>query len=108
MQKLNEISYERLLLIDDFIAELKVNFYTARMPYLKLELYTTLKKLSAAEYDYLINKIKADSLLYFYFAEVLFELAYEHSNKNEYKCTITSNPHSLNNVWLGYSFGGKW
>lgn len=108
MQKLNEISYERLLLIDDFIDELKSKFYTTRFSYLKYELYTTLKKLSAAEYAYLINKIKADSLLYFYFAEVLFELAYEHSNKNEYKCTITTNPHSISNVWLGYNFGGRW
>lgn len=106
MQKLNDISYERLLLIDDFIDELKSKFYTTRISYLKYELYTTVKNLSSAEYNYLIKKIKADSLLHFYFAEVLLELAYEHSNKNE--CSVTSVPQPLKNVWLGYSFGGKW
>lgn len=73
---INNDEFETKLLIDDFIAEIKENFYLCRITYLKHVLYKGIKSLAPNNQKYIISKIYADKFLLDNFADVVLEFMY--------------------------------
>lgn len=70
------LSLERKLIIDDMVEEINEKFYQLRPTYIKAFLYQQLKSCNAAEYEYLVEKIKESPCLYSVVADIIFEFTY--------------------------------
>lgn len=73
---MNSDEFETKLLIDDFLAEIKENFYFCRITYLKHLLYTGIKRLTPKAQKYIISQIYADKFLFDNFVDIVLEFMY--------------------------------
>lgn len=99
--------FKNKLEIDDFIEQIKDEFYLHRPTYLRHQVYAVLKKLDDVDHEYFVQKIFEHNNLYNLFFDILAEFSYRKPSVDG-KEELICKPKILKDEYGGYKLLKLW